>query len=92
MESENEELDMAEKKPTEVNFTPSDLDQISKESQKRGQDRTEFISFVVRKETAVELLNALIVALGTVPGGGGGDLEGEESFEQGGDSTLGSDR
>ena len=89
---------MADEKPSEVDpvgdqtFTRTP-DEPSTEGV--DQDRADsVVALVIRKETAVDLLNALTIALGGVPGSAGlpGGLQGEESIELAGDSTLGSDR
>jgi hypothetical protein len=88
---------MADEKPSEIDPVG---DQASKQTPEEPrtvgvvQDRADsVVALVIRKETAVDLLNALTIALGGVPGSPGlqGGLQGEESIELAGDPTLRSD-
>lgn len=84
---------MAEEKTSERDLAGEQArKQTPEEPSTEGVDRDagDKVMLIVRKETAIDLLNALTIALGGLPDPP--DIEGEVGFGLAGDPTLSSDR
>jgi hypothetical protein len=67
---------------------PKGDEEIGREQSAPETKASDLVMIMLRKETAVDLLNALVVGLGQVPS----PISSEASvFEAGGESTIGSD-
>jgi len=66
-----------------------DDEELRSEPHALAGEPPDFVMIILRREMAVELLNALITSLGAVPGPSSGKAG---VFEQAGESTIGSDR